>query len=321
MTAKPATKERYKTMHYKRARIMGGEPIELGVLMRAAFKKMERAGGRIQRRGEDGEHKRVADKPYEHQSLLCGWMLDYTEGDAQPTISFDPEELEITIGLLPPRDKVDFLRSVLFFGVEGDHVIVMQHQGSGRGNFEGYLNWLLVEQTEVLTNGRKVVLDDFPPRRVRERLRDVRSIMLEGSVSAAILRGGTEDIPKPQGMLGGITQRIQEALHKGAFLENEDPKLALKEQTLRVGIEIRLEKNHRKAGILDEVAHVLRNVDDDVIGIRTKSGKLIQSGDLRLWKNVRIRMKAGFPEQLDVGTRMHEWLVELKVSGELDGDV
>lgn len=321
--ARSAVKVVSRTLHYKRAQIVGGAPQSLQLLLSAAHARETHPLRRAEHIGDETSSVRVIDKPYIRHSMLCGWMFDYAEDSHQPILSLgDDTLLELAVSLLAPREKEQFLRAVLFFGVQNNHVILLQSQGLFSGHFESHLNWLLTDHTDVLPAGERVMLNDYPPRRTRDRLSGVKSITLSGSLPGVNSLAGAQEQRKDHKMLDAIANAVGEVWKtSGVFAEGPQATTAMAEDRLQAELQIRLPRGRRKAATLDELAHLLRHNDADVMGVTTSSGRYLSGGDLRLSKSVRVRAQGGMLIAPDVGRVMQQWLIDLLKSGELVEDV
>jgi hypothetical protein len=317
---------RPRTLHYRRATIIGGDPTDLPPdlqsLVATAIARKRSAKELRQHDQREQQAVRVIKPPYTRDTLLCGVMLDYTEGSSQPILELDEEDEEMTLLALSPKERQHFLSSLLYFAIEGNDVILMQSRALAAGHFENYLNWLLSERAEVLKGGAKLFLSPLTPRDTRRELERVRWVELQDAVQGGSFLVQTEQTPKPTNLFGGIKAGLRAAWQtEGAFRERLTVNDALAAEEIQVSVRIALPRGRRKAQLLDDVAHVLRHTDDALVRVRTNRGDY-SGGKLRLAKDVRIQVDAGgLPVLFDVGRKMQEYLIELRQGGELDPDI
>jgi hypothetical protein len=323
MVAKAKTKptERIRTFHYRRAEVVGGAPQELQSLLSAALTRKTSAKALRMHDAGDSDYVRVMYPTYTRNAMLCGMMSDYTQGSAQPIIEIDEEEETFTLKALPAAERQQFLSSLLFFGVEGDDLIVMGSRALGVGHFEEYVNWILNDAT-VFRGGEYLGLRPQVPKRTQAMLPKVRYLELVDDVAGASFLRTTEQNTKTSGLFGGISQGLRAAWQtQGSFREHLTVSDGLEAERLRVTVKIGLPRGRRGLQLLDEVAHVLRHTDDSLVRLKTSRGKDILDGQLRLTNDISVKMEAGIPSLFDVGKKMEEWLRQLRQDGELDGEV
>lgn len=309
----PPRESRQKTLHYKRAEIVGGDARPVSDLLIDAVSREQRPLHRAERRGHERDDVRVLNRPYTHNGLVCGCLLTFTEGNHQPTIKLDEEEIELAIDQIAPRAQEQFIEGMLFFGLKGHHVILLQSKGLRSAALEQHLNWLFLESTHVLPDGARVVLRDEPSREARERLQGVKSVVLRAPVSLDILRQRPEDIPNRHAIVRAVTREVWDAMRaSGTFLEDLSADQALAFEDVEISLEIR-RKGRAPEGrsLIDELAHALRHADDDVFELTTKSGKVLKSGELKLTANKSVKTRNGMPILADVAEKMYDWLATL----------
>src|SRR4051794_1601274 len=104
---------RTKTLHYKRAEIVGVPPTPLSELLHLALSRGNPMS-RMERLGQSNDNVRLVNRPYQKESMLCGCMLDFTEGNQASTVRL-VDDIELAIEQIPPRDLEQFIEGMLFF--------------------------------------------------------------------------------------------------------------------------------------------------------------------------------------------------------------
>lgn len=307
---RPST--RSKTLYYKRAAIIGGDTAPLADLVEAAVSRESRPLRRAQRFGEENENVQLVNHPWRKGQMICAAFLDFTEGTYQPTIKLDENEIELLIDQIPPREREQFIESMLFFGVQRNHVVLVQSKGLRSGQLERHLNWLLGDCTHVLPTGSHLALLDQPTPEARRTLGPVRKVTMRAPVSSVMFKPEPEEKAKRLSLGDRISRSIWELLNgQGTFLEQLSADEALAIDDIELSLEIRRKSRQRNGTtLLDELAHTLRNTDDE-FELETRSGKVLRSGDWRLKTTKRVKVFNGMPALGDVAEKMHGWLAEL----------
>jgi hypothetical protein len=304
-----AKHSRQKTFHYKRAVAVGDPSAALGALLQAALAKEPRPLRRAERLGSDSENVRLISQCYEHGGMICGVFLDFTEGNFQPIIKLDEDELELLIDQLPPGDREQFIEGLLFFGIHGNHVVLLQSQALRSAHFEAHLNWLLGDHQPVLPAGARLVLNDYPTQRAKQQLRNVRSVSLRAPITLERLRHASSQ--PPSRVSDAIAQHLSAIFEdRGMFLDTLSAGAALELDQVELTVELR---RTRRGGtsLIDQLAHTLRHADDDVFELSTASGRILRTGDLKLMATKSVQTRNGVPLLPDVAKKMHDWLTTL----------
>ncbi len=317
-----AADSRQKAFYYKRAQFVLAPAGSLAGLVLAAHKKEKRPMKRAQRLGENGKNYRLINQCYSKGSMVVGCLLDFTEGNFQPIVNIDEEGLELAISQLEPGAKQQILEGMLFFGIDDDHVILLQSRALRAREFENHLNWWLGERTQVLPEGAYVSLDNEPSRQAKERLTGVKSVLLRAPAALENFRSEPEDSPKHQSLTGVIKTRIWEILRtEGVFAEHAKADAALAIEEIDLSLEIRRHGRTREgSSLLDELAHTLRNSEDDVYELETSRGGEVRGNELKLSRTKSVKTFNGVPELADVADKMRDCLAELKDEGQLGED-
>jgi hypothetical protein len=312
-----ASESRQKTFHYKRAQFVGISPLSLSDLLLAAHQKEKRPMKRAQRFGEGEKKWRLINQCYARGAMVVGCLLDFTEGNFQPMVNLDEEQFELAISQLAPGAKQQILEGMLFFGVEGDHVVLLQSSGLRSAEFEKHINWWLIERTQVLSADAFVSLDNEPDRKVADKLAGVKSVTLRAPAILQNLPAG-EDMAEQQSLTGVLKARIWELLQTaGAFEDGADATAAMATEEVDLSIEIRRRGRGTKGPtILDGLAHTLRHSEDDVFELETSAG-IVRGNELRLTRQKSVKTLNGVPDLTDVAEKMQDCLAQLKSEGQL----
>ena len=316
--AAPKRRELHRVLHYRVASLIGGPPQKLSHLIGAAVERLQGAKALRFHDPNDAEHVHAMLKPHRRGDMICSMICDYTEGDSQPVLELDEKELEATLKSLAPRDFQHYIAALLFFGVDGDDVVLMQSRSLLAGHFENYLNWLLTS-SGVLQNGERVLLSPRVPRQTRQ-LRDVQYVELREILTPSVVH--EPGIADRLTLIDRMSEGLRAALRtEGTFQERLSESAALESGAVAVQVRLSVPRGERIGGLLDKVAHILRDTDDTLIRVKTRGGGELLAGELRLSREVRVKAEGGIPLLSEVSRHMEDWLRQLRQDGELAGDV
>lgn len=315
------TQSRQVTLHYRHAtfqpELTTGQT--LATLLDLAIAKKKNPSMRMEAVKESADTIRVINKPYHENGMVCARFLDYTDGGALAILQIDDTKDELEIRELAPRLKEQFLEGILTFGILGNHVIIAQAKALRGGHFEHHLTWLLTQKTKVLGDEYQVVLREAPSRNLKKKLGNVSSITLSEALPGATFvmhanakQTGLEPLISA---LQAMMPRIQDI-----FGNKLTPEEALALEELNVSLKIsRKRKKGTTTTLIDDLAHLLRNVDD--VEVRVKAGGMeYGSKDWKLAGNRTIETEVGRVLKLkSAAAMMQEWLSELLAAEQVVG--
>ena len=140
-----------KRLNYKRANYLHGTG-NLQADVKAAIGKASTVGARKQIVNAAENTFLLLNSVRSRWSMLFGAMLIYSRGRNQPLVTENDAADDLKVEqMAPPPDRSgarrDFIESLLFFGIKGNHVVVLQSSGIRARAFETHLNWLLQTKT------------------------------------------------------------------------------------------------------------------------------------------------------------------------------
>lgn len=322
MTAKCI--RRQKNIIYKRAEFT--QPgLVLETLLQQAFDIHPKPAQRRQQMGTgevDSNVRHVIGASTHEQSMLCGSFLSYEIGKDVTFVVEDEEADEFIIESQNPAPdleegdnrKREVLQSALYFGVYGEHVVLVQSPALKSREFEGHLKWLLSEHAGVLPVDAGISLSDEPTQTARQAIENlpVKSVEIGTPVtSEEVVAGGHNGTS--QNVRHKLSGKAVQAL--SAFLGQDvlaqlDLESTLDESNLEVTLQLRYKRSTTESGhaALDHIARSMRHAEPEDTRVMTKSGAVIRGEQLKLTGQISVGTYNGVVDTADLYTQMHSWL-------------
>lgn len=331
-----------KTLIYKRAKFATAVgPATLQSLIEAALKSLPSPASDRMENADGATHFRLINYHGAHGRKGIGGSMhgcevfSFNKGANQGTLALQAGANELPVHSTQPGKDQEFVEGTAYFGVLGDHVIIIQSAALRLLELELHLNWLLREKTKVLDQKNSVSLDDVAPPEAVE-LKDVKGLVVSAPVQYETPSGDDWEAKSEKKALK--SKKLTEAQRQErrevkihpvgrawnalkAFFGDEielPPELPV-EDLLRTGrMHVTLSLGWRNAPgedaatFVETIAHRMRHVGDEFdYAVETKSGSITKDEfKLRivkdvLWDDVR-------PKLDDVFVKMIEYLAELE---------
>lgn len=265
--------------------------------------------------------------------FCCGEMCLFTPDKHQEILEINEDNLTCDISAISPEDisilkgkenakntniKKQFARSIMYFAIKGNHLILAQSFALKSYNLEYYINNLL-QKHKLLDSRQYFNFKDQINPDIIENINKAEYIKLFSPLQTEIKRNGIGDDKT-------YTHKL-----KGAFWE------ALKSFSQVIGLEMpsditlnkRLESNRIKGVItlsfprnekfdntpvIDELANALRNIDNDEIKYEIGLGNKnkLTSNEIKLSTIVTIKIENGLINIRELSLKMIEYFNELR---------
>lgn len=309
-----------KTLHYRYAHFLQGGG-NLQQLLGRSLTKRAMVEDRLERFTPSGNELRVINNHPRQNGMQFGNLLYFERGTNRILLSTDAKVPELDVAQIAPPalhgKPSEFLDAIMYFGVLGNHVILLQSNALTSKHLEFHLNWLLVEAGVMPEEGRVELIDSAKPA-IRQAIekRPVKKVrfgspFLDLNVSADEERKTTRTEKMrvtPQGMGPAILKAV---LGEVGFskLHLED---AL-DGNLRVALEITYDRTTTDGGerALRSIARALRHVDEEEVALKIPGLGTVKGADLKISDSVRIDSYNGMLDQNQIFPEMHEWLSHL----------
>ncbi|MBA1195569.1 hypothetical protein G7011_00380 [Pseudomonas plecoglossicida] len=351
-----------KTIHYKNCFITGDV-----VLQEAIRKSLAKEGptgkpfNRQQKINSDDDTVIFINRTSEFNGMTFCQLVVLESGKKQPYITVDDDAEFYSIDALASekipdapaasntkvqaeetteekaRKRREFLESILYFGVIGNHAVVLQSSSLRSRELEAHLSWLLGTCTSNIPNDAMLVLKDKPAESVYQKLRSkpVKSIKL----GAPLSQDASNDPSAPKDLQYEVTENdevhankvrfvpqglgaslLRAALPEG-FLEKLDLDESLDDANIHVALEITYLRKTTTIGqrVIDSVATSLRHLPESDVVINLQGGGKISGDELKLSGGISVKfMENGLIDESVLFHEMHKWLLGKISSSEID---
>jgi len=346
-----AGESKQKAVHYKRAVVSNSYStlqtlLEDAVGVGGAFEKVEHRQEYLVP-GDDSGGARFINKSTNYKTLFFGQLISFEKGRSQALLTMNGDVAfynikSITssqIALSREQDeenedqaedaKKEFVDSFLYFGVYGNHLVMMQSSSLRSKDLEAHLNWLL-KSAGVLDSSSEIILQDKPTEEAFRQLQNspVKSIKIGAPVKGSAVENESREsslveinqVRKIKFMPEGKGGDVIAAAVGENWVERLDLKDALDEANLQVQIEITYLRKTTKRGqqVIDSIATSLRHMDDEDFQIELKGGGTLVGNDLRLSGKLSVKYHNGLVDEDDLYLKMHQWLNSKISLGEID---
>ncbi len=284
-----------------------------------ALKKLHRIGDRKEVLGEDQMYVRSVIYHRQYANMLFGIFASYERGTHQLTVAEDDDAETLAIEQVAPPKNADnkrreFLEGICYFGLLGNHVIVVQSNALGAKQIEHHINWLL-NQSKVVAEGNAVGLSDQIAAATKEKIRNahVKEVEIGAPfIQAQEVAPGEREITKDAAMtysglgLDMVRQLLGDRLDAMKLTDALDGNI---EVSLRIRYK---QKTTEKAhNLLDNIALAIRHLDEDQVKLNLVGGGNVIGSQLKLSTLIRVEAHDGVANPDELFERMRDWLLEL----------
>lgn len=320
-----------KTFQYKVAKIENGDGRSLRELLATAIRERPKAADRMMGRGAAGEVKTLLNNrliPPE-DGMLSGSICLFEPGAHQPVIDYDSDAITMDLEALEPRLKRDpatgrdllqeFLNGIMYFGVYGNHVVVVQALSLRIKQLEDYINWLLRQSGTVEENVLVYLEDQIEPAQVRQ-INKTKSIKFLSPICFNPISAGREENQRVEIQPSGNGWDAVLAFLRGLAFPRECRIIDnIDDKSVQVALELKwIDKKARDhTPLLDQIANTIRNSEDIDFVIDMGDMGTITQNDFKLRKPFTVEIQNGLPNEAEIRRKMEEWLNALTSSGRI----
>jgi len=329
-----------RTINYKLAKL-GSHPLTLQQMLEATLLEKKspyhKAAHRRESLTEDGNSFRFINRfnNYENDMLLCQ-IVQFEQGRSQMTIVIDEDADMFEVNPISAQDikqtkvskakskSTEFLESMAYFGVMGNHMVVMGSQALKSKELERHLQWYLNTLTKQEVDSA-IILSDRPTAKAMKQLEKApaKSVSIGSDITYEQDVNSLSDDPKTESYEHDVTEAksvrwtpsglgadILECLKNNGYVGNFDFNETLDDANLQVSIEFKYNRKTTKSGqkVIDTLSSSLRHLDKEDVKINLKGGGEIKGDDLKLSTQINLGFYEGKVDEPDLYHQMKQWL-------------
>lgn len=326
-----------KLLHYRKAQLFS--PIEnktLQDLIEEALSKLNSVGERfyevvekVKGEKEDTGNRTFINTHRSRMGMEFGNMVLYSGGVNKQILTIDSNADEVDVEQIAPPPSQDgrrreFLESILYYGVQDNHVVLLQSMALKSREFEEYLNWLLMK-AGLISEENSVFLNNYAPKITNEKLDQatVKSVKIGTPLYSTF-----EEVQNNKTVTSKKRFRpIGEGLDILKLIApNRLDDLLLEEMQEDSNLEVFVEVTYKRQtdndsqDLLNKLTQALRHVGEDDIKIELKGAGTIVGSELQIKSFKNIEVINGVVKPQSVFENMHEWLAANLEMGFIDPD-
>ncbi|GAB2805103.1 hypothetical protein [Dyella kyungheensis] len=316
-----------KTVWYKRARFgsdgKGAGQQDLQSVLATALAKIADPTDRLRAPTTDGGQSMVINRYAKRLNMLVGQFISFTAGQQQPvvTISKGVKEFDLTSIVATQSSAVrkEFVDGMGFFAIHGNHVLLAQSKSLGSREFEAYLNWLLIETSQVLANDVIVTVADQPSTAVMRKVaqKKLRGVTVGTPLKpvAVAEKSGKDHVLQYEASGEGFD--TLRGLFGADIFDKINLTEALDSDNVFVQVTIRVKGKRTVSDdthkMLDALATAARHMSPDDIAMEVQGVGTVKGDEIKIHKTVIVDVLAegGLVKEDDLWQKLHEWLCEL----------
>jgi hypothetical protein len=338
--------KRKRTLHYKLAKLSDKTETLQRLLENVLVDRDSDyicAKSRQQRLTDDGKAFRFINSHSSHGSdLRLFQLVQFEEGLSQMTIVMDDNAEAYELNPFTPQDiknisskgkkkTTEFLDSMLYFGVLGNHVVILGSQSLKSKELENHLNWFLKDHTQQLST--LVYLSDKPTLAAIKQIEKhpAKSVKLGSDLEfeAIAIEPQYEEYEQkinetnriswsPKSIGAEILSFLKETgrIDQLKFDDSFDYK------NLHMTLELTYNRTTSKKGqkALDTIATSLRHFDKDDVKISLKGGGEIKGDELKLSTSISLDFINGKINEASLSDIIVKWLNSKLKANEVTAD-
>jgi len=327
-----ATETKRKQFHYRKARFFNPVGRTLQDLLEEALTKLTPIKNRFEHLNDspDETWRRFINTHRAAMGMQFGNLMLYADKQNRAIIAIDEGADELNIEQIAPPISEDgrrreFLDSILYYGVKGNHIVLLQSMALRARELELHLNWLLRE-ANLIDKNNVIYLNNFAPRMTHEKMEraEVKSVKLgtplydhyqEVSEIPKVDKKSIKFRPFGEGI------DILKILASNRFAELSWDELEAS-SNLEVFVEITYKRqtDERSQQLLNRLTTALRHAGDEDIRIELKDGSVVNGSELQIKGFKGILSHNGLVDPTDVFSKMNEWLLDNLERGIIDAE-
>lgn len=334
-----------KTFTYKQAEIspFGGKTLQ--ILLTQALEKLATVGERSEKLSPDDETPiwRLIGDTQVNQDFVFGIFIRFSPGTNPVFLIDDKAAASITVEHLaaPVTDdgkRRELIESILYFGVTGNHLVLLQSPSLRSRQIEEHFRWLL-RKSRALDDSTVLKLLDQPPLSVRQKIEKskVKAISVTGDltrpedkhkrrsdeVTGVNLARFSDELTHSISALGDVNRKGTISAIRSLMGVDASARIdfdQLDGANLEYVLQLKYRKKTTESGqrAMDILGDAFRHAEDIDAKVLIKGGGSIHGSEFKLSGPVTLKAYDGIFSQTEVFEAIRMWLLEKLNSGDVE---
>jgi hypothetical protein len=311
-----------RTIHYRNANCIVPLETNLETVVRTSLNRSPLAIDRRRNLGHDVFQ--VLNTFANVNNTLCGSLHRWVHGQNQLIVEQDPNAATWQIREVAPPAQAgtqrDFLPFSLFFGLRGNHLVVLQSQGMMAPELGDYFSWLIVAKApEMTAPNQKVSMFPASSAMLRQHgIENAKAIRVTKSMADLHARAPEGRRRKPW------FEKVVPAERAAAFtnalntLGVPTPQALLiqpESKDLEIYLEIRRPRGGEPHGnpVMNEIGKLVAQQESDEYAVELLDGSEIRGSKLKLSKDITLTIPDAYthPSEMAIFQKIDEYLRHL----------
>lgn len=316
-------------LHYRYAKRFSGSPIDLQDLIDKAIASRKDVEQREQHLTAHAGTRRVYSAYGKTAGMTRGRLMQYTKGQRQQFLEKDPVTFDYKLdSTAVPTGKAaaakrEFVESILYFAVFGNHVMYIGTQALGSKALEDYLNWLLADTGQIVLSEDQVLLADQQSAQAMAQIKShkVNEVELGGDLLQVTSEVKTKRKSKNHEGRAGF-KRLEPigsaadavAAMLGNWFTDAPLEVGLKRNE-RIEVKVQVKyvsqtKSDDGFELMEKIALAGRHWDKDDCKIHLYQAGTLRGDDLKLEADMTVKVSddTGLIEEISLFEAMNAWL-------------
>lgn len=330
---------RTKKIHYSTASFLKKTTVSLQDFLTKALKDKPTVASRYQIRGLSAtpENSVVAlEKEFINTNvarfgMFFGSLVKYESGANKHILTIDDHAPRLNLDQIAPQaskegKRREFLDSILYFAVLGNHVVILQAASLRTKELEKHLNWLFSE-CGLIKDGQALSLDQQLTEEATEKIMNADTKKLSigapiASSSSSLTVIDESNAPKSTGLRPLETKTISlrrtdpgwNVLRALGLIEGAIGEQLERELNETSNLEIKVEISYKRKAkgetqsLLNGLTKALRHTDAEDFEVEFKGAGSLKGDKLILSAYISLSYYKGLVDEEDFYTKVHDWV-------------
>ncbi len=315
--------DRTRSMHYKRAKLLSGAPLDLQTLVAEAIRDSQTVDAR-----EEGDAvRRVLSGIGNTNGMLTAKFMQFTIGQKAHFLEKDSAtgDYKLDTTAVPDNDgtaRREFVESLTFLAISSSHVMFVAALHLGSKALEEHLNWLLKKFSKIETSDF-IILADQQSASAEQRLarHPVDSVTIGAELDFEVVElvktqrktKDRETVPgyKSVRPVGPVADMLGSLI--GDWFGDVPLTKALgKDERIKATLKLNY-SNRRKSEegfeMMQKLAVAGRHFDADETRVHLHKGGTLRGSDLKVQTSLQVSvLDSGMIDEFDLWGKVHSWL-------------